>query len=54
MCLQNALRTFDEPFIICFDLKFTDKAIYSNFNNHRVGIFNSFAVYDTYLTELGL
>ena len=53
MCLQNALRTFDEPFIICFDLKY-HKAIHSNFNNYRVGIFNSFAVYDTYLTELGL
>ena len=54
MCLQNALRTFDEPFIICFDLKYHRQINLLKFQYHRVGIFNSFAVYDAYLTELGL
>ena len=51
MWLQKTLPTFDEPFIICFDLKDHRLSNLLKFQYHRVGIFNSFAAYDTYLTE---
>ena len=54
MWLQKALPTFDEPFIICFDLKDHRPSNLLKFQYHRVGIFNSFAAYDTYLIEWGL
>ena len=54
MWLQKALPTFDEPFIICFDLKDHRLSNLLEFQYHCDGIFNSFAAYDTYLTEWGL
>ena len=54
MWLQKALPIFDEPFIICLDLKDHRLSNLLKFQYHRVGIFNSFAAYDTYLTDWGL